>query len=215
MQESQSNGKKKNNRKKKDKTGSGPGYGHVHGSDATSKIVAIPSNRPNSQQNHPHGHSTQQTQYAARERAKADALFASTSSHWYAGAAFDRSPAANTLPRPTRLLNKTDEQLATSCPTSSIVGHVTPAGSRTRGDSPPLREGNGDEELREKSRELLRMLKSTTCDPTTSTSSDPVKLKSTCDFVKSRQPAESSTTPTSGEDLEEMTRQIRKLLNLS
>ena len=214
MQESQSNGKKKNNRKKKkDKSSShgsnpnyvpGPSYGSSCNSDiTTSTTMTIPLNRPKTQQNYPHGHSTQQTQHAARERAKADALFASTSSHWYAGAAFDRSPAANTLPRPTRLLNRTDEQFATSYPTSSMIEYVTtPAGSRTRGDSPPLRGGNDNEELREKSRELLRMLKS---------NGDPVETKSNGEPVKTK----STASPSSGEDLEEMTRQVRKLLNLS
>lgn len=64
---------------------------------------------------------------AAKARERADAIFASTSSQWYAGAAFDRSPATHMLPHPTRLLAAREQgksheivsskgQLAKSCP---------------------------------------------------------------------------------------------------
>ncbi|PJF19804.1 hypothetical protein PSACC_00443 [Paramicrosporidium saccamoebae] len=130
----------------------------------------------------------------AKERAMADALFASSSSQWYAGAAFDRSPAANTLPRPTRLLTKspTKEEgqnvMASSCPVSSILAErtsLTSPGTRTRMPTPPM-----DSNLRQKSRDLLNLLRS---EPQAVTVQD--KSKS--------------------EDLEEMTRQVRKLLNIS
>jgi len=86
------------------------------------------------------------------ERAKADAVLASTSSRWYAGAAFDRSPAANTLPRPTRLLSKSPSKdcggnkadgrevdsgkvmgasLATSCPQSLLLTEHMTVGNPT------------------------------------------------------------------------------------
>jgi hypothetical protein len=133
----------------------------------------------------------------AKERAMADALFASTSSHWYAGAAFDRSPAANTLPRPTRLLTKSPSKgegmmgptgMASSCPASSVLAERTSLsspGTRTRMPTPPM-----DSNLRQKSKDLLNLLRS-----------EPQAVA-----VQDKK---------ENEDLEEMTRQVRKLLNIS
>lgn len=127
-----------------------------------------------------------------RGRAKADELFASSSSQWYAGAAFDRSPDANTLPKPTKLLSAQSASLASSCPTAPSV---------LQREQLLLMDGQGKAKTRmptplmsatmqQKSKDLLSLIR-----------------------AEPRPPVQSSKAK--DEELEEMTRQVRKLLNLS
>lgn len=174
----------------------------------------------------------------AKERAKADAIFASTSSHWYAGAAFDRSPAASTLPKPTRLLSRSPTrmlpppQLATSCPSSSassasqhyLVGRPPlPAGGVKTEAGRPLSTvtSPGQGESQTKSRDLLSMLRS--AQPTTASAAP---LDPAIAHVTPRKPSPPSPSAAGRQDddsngarqrqeLDEMTRQVRRLLNIS
>lgn len=192
--------------------------------------------------------------YAAKERAKADAIFASTSSHWYAGAAFDRSPAANTLPKPTKLLSrsparafpqpiesdgdttfKDKARLASSCPSSShlymreeafpgTIPHGPIArdrerqeqfqrGSKTEQGSPPTSSqvSISSEDLKAKSKDLLKMLRSSQANGATPVPFDPAIARAT----PRRPPPSPEQGVGKSDELDEMTRQVRKLLNIS
>lgn len=207
----------------------------------------------------------------AKERAKADALIASTSSLWYAGAAFDRSPDAHTLPKPTKLLsdpqeapsNKSPSPLSTSShshshslstavarnveTTSLATSYPTPSRLADRAlmrptqiATPPSNKGQASGgDLRMQPRDLPHMLRNgNQQSPPTGTSGRPAEpdprprsmsqrgvatatvtatATATVTAVPSSpSPSSRSTTATSrSEDLEEMTRQVRKLLNIS
>lgn len=175
-----------------------------------------------------------------RERAKADAVFASTSSQWYAGAAFDRSPDASTLPHPTRLLVKSppkmeERLLATSCPSSIALANTGRknfdhrGGTRTRIPTPPLESSFSfnpplsipeEEPLKSK-----HSFNSSQTPPTHSKSASAIILpsssrvedrprvaNSTIQFPGTAPPPPSQTSP---EELEEMAKQVRRLLNIS
>lgn len=170
-----------------------------------------------------------QRDWSATSRAKADAILANTSSQWYAGAAFDRSPAAHTLPHPTKLLAtrgtaatalpETDrgdpsaQLMATSCPSSSpgSVAPVRSGGSRTHVASP---EQRSQAELRAKSQDLLRMLKGGRGGAAeVGHSKSPVPSPSH-GTVGPSHGADGTKGATDGGDVEELTRQVRQLLNL-
>jgi hypothetical protein len=146
----------------------------------------------------------------AKERARADALFASTSSQWYAGAAFDRSPDANTLPRPTRLLPSGADLMASSCPTTTGLKErgglgEKSAGTKTRLSTPPMDE---DDDLRKAKVPMGRSR--------SGASRSDGKAGTDLEPRPQRVVASSHVQDTEkDEDLEEMTRQVRKLLNLS
>lgn len=173
----------------------------------------------------------------AKERAKADAILASTSSHWYAGAAFDRSPAASTLPKPTRLLSRSPTrmlppQLATSCPSSSASsGHhyvaqdvgrppLSASGAKTKPTNRPAPATSPGHEVQDKSRDLLSMLRS--AQPAAAaalTPPDPAIAHVTPRKLSPPSAAVQQDDDSSGarqrQELDEMTRQVRRLLNIS
>lgn len=183
----------------------------------------------------------------AKERAKADAVIASTSSLWYAGAAFDRSPEAHTLPKPTRLLStqqaavldKTPSLLAlspsassqasengnvlglaTSCPAASK--HLGP-GTKTTRSSQLSRQASSETDrvvltepvdLKTKSRDLLSMLRNGNQKvPQTNVQGPQTHHDRLPRSLVSLTTAHSGAS--SSDDLEEMTRQVRKLLNIT
>lgn len=178
------------------------------------------------------GHS--QSDWDVSSRAKADAVFASTSLHWYAGAAFDRSPAAHTLPHPTKLLatresstmaakrERTEDPatrlMATSCPSSDPNPRSTPplvsrGRSKTRVASP---EQRSQVDLQAKSQDLLRILKGDKArteimkEAPKNPSVSPLAREATC-----LQDDNIGTENAAGDrDVNELTRQVRRLLNL-
>lgn len=169
----------------------------------------------------PGGKGHHQNDWSATNRAKADAILASTSSHWYAGAAFDRSPAAHTLPRPTRLLAAREDHVSavaptrqekedtlrqlmgTSCPSSGAgpAPLVTGGGSKTHVASPEQRS-QGD--LRAKSQDLLRMLRG----------GEPEATEARGLATSPAREAPAPPGEANSRGVEELTRQVRKLLNL-
>lgn len=176
------------------------------------------------------------------ERAKADAIIASTSSQWYAGAAFDRSPDAESLPRPSKLfLSKSptslrtlntsfsrpvaeDEAvLATSCPPSTHLCDRSIYDETPKEDGPRMSPLTGDpcqtEDLQAKSRDLLNMLRGGPSRMTVDhLPSSPSISSSSGDKTLSKDSDDGSNatrTTTLSKDLEEMTLHVRKLLNLS
>lgn len=178
------------------------------------------------------GKNHNQGDWNVSSRAKADAIFASTSLHWYAGAAFDRSPAAHTLPHPTKLLatrksptemettNKDDNIItrimATSCPSSGPNSGSAPltgeGGSKTRVASP---EQRSRADLRAKSQDLLRMLKGGEAEIMRREEAKSPSVLPRAREVSGLQGDNVGTeNVASDRDVNELTRQVRRLLNL-